>query len=266
MRRFLDSRLPALAPLALATVTLFACGGSPPPSQSAANAPGDTGAATQAPAEAPPSTAPAVRPSAPAPEPSRPAPRRAPQPAPQPAPPPPPAPIVKTIAPGTQIDVELVDAASSKTSQVGQAVHAKVTHDVSVDGVTVIPAGTIVNGVVTEAIPLKKIGGAASLGLKFSTLEVGSPVAIDTSIQIKGKSESGKDAGTIAGATAGGALLGRVLAGKNDKTKGTLIGAVVGAAAGTGVAAATKGQEVELPVGTPLTLKLESPADVTVQP
>jgi hypothetical protein len=60
-------------------------------------------------------------------------------------------------------------------------------------------------------------------------------------------------------------LLGRLLS-HNDKTKGTLIGAAVGAAAGTGVAAATKGQEVELPAGTVLVLRLEQPLTVTVQP
>jgi len=52
---------------------------------------------------------------------------------------------------------------------------------------------------------------------------------------------------------------------KNDKTKGTLIGAAVGAAAGTGAAAATKGKEVELPAGTPLALHLEQPLIITVQ-
>ena len=142
-----------------------------------------------------------------------------------------------------------------------------MTKAVVVDGLTVIPEGATINGTVTEAIPLKKIGGAASLGLSFETVELagGAKAAIVAGLHEKGKSESGKDAGTIAGATAGGALLGRLLS-KNDKTKGTLIGAAVGAAAGTGAAAATKGKEVELPAGTLLALHLEQPMTVTVQP
>jgi hypothetical protein len=135
-----------------------------------------------------------------------------------------------------------------------------------VDGLTAVPAGAIAEGTVTEAIGLMKIGGTASLGLKFDTLDLGAAgkTAIAVELHEKGKSETGKDAGTIAGATAGGALLGRLLS-KHDKTKGTLIGAAVGAAAGTGAAAATKGQEVELPAGTQLALHLDHPVSVTVQ-
>jgi hypothetical protein len=142
-----------------------------------------------------------------------------------------------------------------------------VTQSIVVDGLTVAPAGAVIAGTVTEATPLNKIGGQASLGLKFSTLEIpgGDSEPIVAGLTNKGKSETGKDAGTIAGATAGGALLGRLLS-KNSKTKGTVIGAVVGAAAGTGIAASTKGQEVELPAGTPLVLKLEEATQVTVQP
>ena len=175
--------------------------------------------------------------------------------------------MVKTIAAGTSLDVELLDGASSKTSLVGDAVRARVTNPIIIDGLTVVPAGTIVGGTVTEAIPLKKIGGMATLGLRFDTLELagGERKAIAAGLHEQGKSETGKDAGTIAGATAAGALLGRLLS-KNDKTKGTLIGAAVGAAAGTGAAAATKGQEVELPAGTPLALRVEEALTVTVQP
>jgi hypothetical protein len=176
-------------------------------------------------------------------------------------------PIVKTVPAGTELIVELVDGASSETSQVGGAVRASVTRAVVIDGLTVIPDGSIVSGTVTEAVPLKKIGGAASLGLKFDSLELGGgrKTVIAAAIREQGKSESGKDAGTIAGATAGGALLGRLLS-KNDKTKGTLIGAAVGAAAGTGIAAGTKGQEVALPVGTTLALQIEQPVTITVEP
>jgi hypothetical protein len=112
---------------------------------------------------------------------------------------------------------------------------------------------------------VKKIGGAASIGVRFDAVELpGQTVVIDASIHQKAKSETGKDAGTIAGATAAGAILGRVLS-KHDKTKGTIIGAVVGGAAGTGAAVATKGKEVEFASGTPFVLKLEDATNVTVQ-
>jgi hypothetical protein len=257
----------------MTVLVLVACGGDKPAERAAASAAASPAPAT-APAEtvAPPTEAPAAEaaaPSAPHPVPrpvSKPA---APRPVPkqEPAAAPKPEPVTKTIAAGTEVDVELLDAASSKTSQVGNVVRVRLTKAVVVDGLTVVPAGTIIDGTVTEAIPLKKIGGAASLGLRFDTIELpgGVRTPIAAGLREQGKSETGKDAGTIAGATAGGALLGRLLS-KNDKTKGTLIGAAVGAAAGTGAAAATKGKEVELPAGTALTLRLDQPVNVTVQP
>jgi phage-related minor tail protein len=175
--------------------------------------------------------------------------------------------VVKTIGPGTDLNVEFVDGVASNTSQVGDPVRARVTQAIVVDGLTVVPEGAIVHGTVTEAIPLKKIGGAASLGLRFDSLELGGGASapIVAGLHEQGKSETGKDAGTIAGASAGGALLGRLFS-KHDKTKGTLIGAAVGAAIGTGAAAATKGQEVELPRGTRVAVHLEETLTVTVQP
>lgn len=135
------------------------------------------------------------------------------------------------------------------------------------DGIAVIPAGSVVVGSVTEAVPLKKIGGQAKLALEFNKLELtsGRSAPIDASFAEQGKSETGKDAATIGGAAAGGALLGRILS-KNDKTKGTVLGAIVGAAAGTAVASKTKGQEVEIPAGTVITLKLDQAAQITVIP
>jgi hypothetical protein len=231
---------------AIGAALLFACGNRPAEQAQAPAAPPPPQAA--APAAAPPpapasATPPAGSQVAHAPplaapqETATPKPTPKPKPKAEPPPPPPkPQPIAKTLPAGTDLNVELVDAASSRTSQVGAAVRARVTQALVIDGLTVIPQGAIVHGTVTEAVPLKKIGGAASLGLRFDSIDLG-----------------------------GGALLGRLLS-DHDKTKGTLIGAAVGAAAGTGVAAATKGQEVELPAGTALALHLEQPLTVTVQP
>ncbi len=69
----------------------------------------------------------------------------------------------------------------------------------------------------------------------------------------EGKSETGKDAATIAAGAAIGTVLGNQ-AKKNDR--GKVIGAVVGAGVGTAVAAATKGEAVELAAGAALELTL----------
>lgn len=183
----------------------------------------------------------------------------------EPAPERKPEPVMMTVPQGAMFDVALIDPLSSKTSQVGDAFRARVTADVMQDGHVVIPAGAMVHGTVTEAVSLKKIGGTAKLGLQFTQLELpsGGSSTISATFSQKGKSETKKDAATIGGATAGGALLGRLLK-DDDKGKGTVIGAVVGAAAGTAIAAKTKGQEIELAEGATLSLTLSAPAEVAV--
>ncbi len=182
-------------------------------------------------------------------------------------PPPPPEPIIKTVPAGTPIEVTFLDGVSSKSSQAGDSFRTRVTKDVVQDGIVVIPAGSVVVGSVTEAVAHKKIGGQAKLALEFTKLELtsGRSAPLSASFAEKGKSETGKDAATIGGATAGGAILGRMLS-RGDKNKGTVLGAIVGAAAGTAIAAKTKGEEIEIPAGTAITLKLDQPTQVTVRP
>jgi len=79
-----------------------------------------------------------------------------------------------------------------------------------------------------------------------------------------GKKQTSKDAATIGGATAGGALLGRLLD-KKHGTKGTLIGAVVGAAVGTAIASQNEGDPVTLDPGAVIGLTLEEPVYVVLE-
>lgn len=268
--------------LAALAVTLAACGTPAPP----AAAPGTTPEASQAP-EAPSAAAPQAQaqPQAPSPAPaSQPqgyaaAPAAEPPPATAgraldsapaaPVPPEPaPEPVVMTVPTGTNVDVAFIDSVSSNESRPGDSFRVRVTQDVIENGVAVIPAGSVIVGTVTEAVPLsKKIGGRAKLAMDFQTVELtsGRSASIRAAFAEAGKSETKKDAATIGGATAGGALLGRML-NKKDKGKGTLLGAIVGAAAGTAIAAKTEGEEVVIPSGTEITLQLSEPAHVTVTP
>ena len=178
-----------------------------------------------------------------------------------------PEPIIKTVPAGTVLEVAFLDGLSSKTSMMGDGFKARVTKDVSIDGLPVIPAGSVLRGNVTEAVSLRKIGGKAKLALEFSKLELpsGTTALIQASLVQEGKSETKKDAATIGGATAGGAVLGRLLD-KKHGTKGTLIGAAIGAAAGTAIASKTEGEEVEIPAGMEVTLQLGQPAQITLHP
>lgn len=168
-----------------------------------------------------------------------------------------------TVEAGTVFSVELLERLSSASSRPGETFRARVTGDVRQDGRVVIPAGSEVVGEVTEAVPLRKVGGRAKLAIRFSDLVLpsGSSVPIDASFAGQGRSETGRDAATIGGAAAGGAILGRVL-NKGDRSKGAVIGAILGAAIGTAVASRTPGEEVTFDEGVVVDLMLDTPVEI----
>lgn len=177
-----------------------------------------------------------------------------------------PAPRVVSVPSGTVMEVEFLESLSSQSSQPGDIFRARVSSNVTADGDVAIPAGSEVVGVVTEAVPLRKVGGRAKLALKFTDLVLpsGATVPLRASLVEQGRSETGRDAATIGGAAAGGAILGRIL-NKGNRTKGGLIGAVIGAAAGAAIASRTPGEEVTIPEGTRLDLKLDDAVEVRLR-
>jgi hypothetical protein len=162
---------------------------------------------------------------------------------------------------GTPFEVAFTRGLASNTSSAGDTFRARVLSDVRVDGATVIPAGSEILGVVTEAVATRRIGGKAKLSVKFTDLVLpsGSTVPVHASFLEEGKSKTGRDAATIGGSAAGGALLGRIL-GQNGR--GTILGALVGAAVGTAIASKTAGDEVVIPEGSVVKLKLDETLDL----
>jgi len=163
-----------------------------------------------------------------------------------------------TVPSGTVLAVEFRQTLSSAKSRSGDRFTARVVEPVLVDGRVAIATGSIVSGRVVKVLPSKKFGGRAQLNLEFMSLEFasGGQSPISASFHGKGKSQTKKDAATIGGAAAGGALVGRMI-GKD--TEATVLGALVGGAIGTGIAANNRGQEVTLPEGIAIEIQLDSP-------
>lgn len=172
-----------------------------------------------------------------------------------------PEPVVVEVPAGSELAARVLDSLSSETSRVGDDVRAEVTRPLSADGIVAIPAGSTVEGEVTAAHP-PKIGGRAALAVRFTTLKLpsGQEVEIAAGASWTGKSEKGKDAGTIAGGVVGGAILGHQVDGK----KGKVLGGIVGGAAGTAIAHGTHGKPLVVPAGTALGLTLDRPVRVAV--
>jgi hypothetical protein len=167
-----------------------------------------------------------------------------------------------TVPAGTELNLALASALSSKTAKVGEPVRALLTSDVVVDGRTAIAQGTTVAGSVVKVVSgSDKIGGTPTLVLAFDRLELpgGVDVPISGEFESKGKSDNTRDAVKIVGGAAAGALIADQVS-KKDKNK--VIGGIIGAAAGA-VAAKETGTEVKLDEGSALTLTLSAPVEVT---
>ena len=169
-----------------------------------------------------------------------------------------------TIPAGTILPVTLDTTVGSEISRVEQPVAAHLTRPVVLHGQTVLPAGSRISGVVTDAKRSGKVKGRAHVAVRFDSLTPANSserYRIHTSaIGRTAAATKKKDALEIGAPAVGGAIVGGILGGK----KGALIGTAAGGGAGTAVVLSTRGKEVHLPKGTALTLKLAEPVTVKV--
>jgi len=166
-----------------------------------------------------------------------------------------PQPTSVTLPAGTSLRFALTSDVTTKTAKVGDTFQARLVSDAVIDGHVVVPSGAIATGTVTQVISgSDKIGTTPALGLRLDRLEYssGKSVPINGEISGVGKSEKGRDAAKIAGGAAAGAIIGHQV---NDKDSGTLIGGLLGAAAGT-LAARKTGTEATLPAGSEISVVL----------
>jgi hypothetical protein len=166
-----------------------------------------------------------------------------------------------TIPAGTVFHARLDTPVASDTSHVEDRVAASLTKSVVIDDEELVPTGTTLTGVVTQATPSGHVKGRAEVAFRFDVLTVpsGDERRVQTrTVGIEAPSTKKKDALKIGVPAAGGAILGGILGGK----KGAAIGGAVGGGAGTAVVLTTAGQEVRLPAGSAVTIKLLQPVTV----
>jgi hypothetical protein len=164
------------------------------------------------------------------------------------------------IPTGTQFDVRLQNALSSSTAQAEDRFEATTLMDLVIDGHTAIPAGAVLRGVVSSVEPATRTNRTAKMTVSFDQVTIGGrayPMRGTVTNAIQGEGIKGDLPKAGAGAAIGG-ILGAVLGGG----KGAVLGAIIG---GGGTVAATEGQQVELPQGTTLTVRIDSPLQVTAR-
>jgi len=148
------------------------------------------------------------------------------------------APVID-VPEGTVIEAKLDKALDSSLNHAGDTFTATVFRDVVVDGRRAIPAGSTLHGIVRAATSARRGAGKASLSLAFNSLELPdeNSVAMVASFTDQTGSMKKRDAAIIGASAAGGA-------------------------AGTGVVMAKEGEQVRLPAGSSLSLRLDQSVQV----
>jgi len=176
-----------------------------------------------------------------------------------------------TLPPDTVISVQMNGTLSSRTARVGDKFTATVTIPVYANGRTVIPAGTIVEGRVTQVTPAKRMSRSGTIGIDFDDLVfpngsrvglVGSLTSDDPQTRRRIDDESrvsGQSSKRPAVFIGGGGAIGAVLGGIAGGGKGAVLGGVAGAGAGVATILLSKGEEAQVPSGTPFGIQIKQP-------
>src|SRR5262245_19743386 len=170
-----------------------------------------------------------------------------------------------TIPAGTRLPIVLDTAVGSDTSRVEEAVHAHLSQPIVVHGQTVLPTGSRVSGVVTDAARSGKVKGRAHFSVRFNAV---TPRGDDERYTFRAgavtrmaAATKKRDAMEIGIPAAGGAVVGGLIGGK----KGAVIGGTAAGGAGTAVVLNQRGKEVRLGKGAPVVLRLTEPLTVRVK-
>src|SRR6266566_718189 len=164
------------------------------------------------------------------------------------------------LAVGTHMDIAASDTISSRTAKVGDAFTARVVEDVrNPAGRVVIPAGSLVNGAISDVKPAPNPSTPGTLTLSVASITVrGKSYPIEASVDSletihRGRGVTSGDAAKVGAGAVAGAVLGRVLGGNK---KGTIIGGLAGGLVGAGVASQTKDSDIVLPARAHIIMRL----------
>jgi hypothetical protein len=166
-----------------------------------------------------------------------------------------------TIPAGTRVAASLARTLSTETSRVGDRVDLETAESLPIAPGVTLPPGIVVHAEVIVSKGGGRISGAPELALRFSSMNVnGKEYPIEAEpFRVRGKSDARESAAEIGGGAVAGGIIGAIAG-------NTLKGAAVGAVLGTGVAVATKGNQIVLPAGQKVRVRLNQPVRVSYKP
>ncbi len=187
---------------------------------------------------------------------------------------------IRVVPTGTKIPIVMDTAVDSDTSQEGDEFSARTSEDLTIDGSTVVPAGSIIKGRIATLNSPRALNRSGSVALKFDNITTPDNRQIPLVATIvarggvvharRGMKDIAIDTGTVAlpfvAGLAIGALAGNSSNNNNNSTsnssskmnKGTAaaIGAGIGLAVGIAVLCAKKGKKIEVRPGDELKIEL----------
>ena len=181
-----------------------------------------------------------------------------------------------TIPAGSKIPVALKHAISTKSAREGDSVYAETNFPFVLNEKVLVPAGTYVQGKISQVKRGGRIHGRAELLIHFTTLIYPSgytvmlpgavenvPGAERTTMKgeegtIRQDSQTGQKVGTVASTAGTGAVIG----GLSRGGKGAAVGAGIGGAVGTAIALLSRGNDVRLEPGTTIEMVIQRPIEL----
>jgi hypothetical protein len=160
---------------------------------------------------------------------------------------------------GTEFDVRLQQELSSETAVVEDRFEATTVIDLYDNERLIVPAGSVMRGVVSDVDRASRTDRRGALTVTFDQLTTnGRTYDIRASVTEALEAGVSGEVGKIGAGAGIGAILGGILGG----TKGAIAGILIGAG---GTVLATEGNDVDLPVGTVMRVRFDSPVRVATR-
>jgi hypothetical protein len=180
---------------------------------------------------------------------------------------------IRVVPSGTKLPIIMDSAIDSDTSQEGDEFAARTSEDLTIDGATVVPAGSVIKGRIARINAPRHLNRTGSIGLKFDTITTpdNHQIALQATLVARGGvvharrgvKDIAMETGMVTAPMVLGAGIGAIAGGMNSGGSssiglgsGLLIGVGVGAAIGVIVLCAKKGKKVDMRPGDELKIEL----------
>lgn len=181
------------------------------------------------------------------------------------------APKTYVVPSGTRLPLILHNAVTTRNAKPGDPVYLETLFPVVIDGRILIPAGSYVQGDITEAKRPGRGKGVGEIRVRLSSMILpngyvvdfnaiptnagtGGNESVDSEGNIHGDTDKTEKVGTVMKSTGIGAGVGGIASGSAG---GAGVGAIAGAGVGLAMIMLTRGPELELPRGTTVDVALD---------